>query len=263
MGRSPCRRSAAATSSFWTYRCPALAVSMRPSSWQVTAQRRNPILTMHGSDNLVGQAFRAGAARISAEERKRRQAGWRRSRHCGAHKPYLSARVSGDAIAGYLSIDPAVDPKHLNTPRAPDRESSCRRKHEQAARDHSRRQHHKDGRNASLGGDAKAGCESSADLTLYAARNDLVNSSCSRCFDFRPVKPSRGADRNAGPKTCSKLQYRQPESPAESNKSCPHPRMAKPDSTLRASRPQCQLHHLRHEERSYRHLIIANHRVGR
>lgn len=130
------------------------------------------ILTMHESDNLVGQAFRAGARgyllKSESDDKlmEALEALWR-------HKPYLSPNVSETLLQGYLSIDPSVDPKHL-TPRERQivklvAEGNTNKRIAiildvsiKTVETH---------RSAAM---RKLGAKSSADLTLYAARNDLV-----------------------------------------------------------------------------------------
>jgi DNA-binding NarL/FixJ family response regulator len=130
------------------------------------------ILTMHESDRLVGQALRAGARGYllkSESEDKLIEALEALSRH----QPYFSASVSETLLQGYLSAEAALDPKQL-TPR--ERQivklvaEGKTNKHIalilsvsiKTVETHRSSAMH------------KVGAKSSADLTLYAARNDLV-----------------------------------------------------------------------------------------
>jgi DNA-binding NarL/FixJ family response regulator len=130
------------------------------------------ILTMHESDQLVGQAFRAGARGylLKSESDDRLMdaldALWR-------HKPYFSPSVSETLLQGYLSFEPPSDPKHL-TPRERQivklvAEGNTNKRIAlilnvsiKTVETH---------RSAAM---RKLGAKSSADLTLYAARNNLV-----------------------------------------------------------------------------------------
>lgn len=130
------------------------------------------ILTMHESDRLVGQALRAGARGYllkSESEDKLIEALEALSRH----QPYFSSSVSETLLQGYLSAETALDPKQL-TPR--ERQivklvaEGKTNKHIalilgvsiKTVETHRSSAMH------------KVGAKSSADLTLYAARNDLV-----------------------------------------------------------------------------------------
>ena|SRR6478735_1017918 len=130
------------------------------------------ILTMHESDQLLSQAFRAGARGYllkSESDEKLMEALetlWRR-------KPYFSPDVSETLLQGFLSFEPALDPKHL-TPRERQivklvaegntnkRIALILKVSVKTVETH---------RSAAM---RKLGAKSSADLTLYAARNDLV-----------------------------------------------------------------------------------------
>ena len=130
------------------------------------------ILTMHESDQLVGEAFRAGARGYllkSESDDKLMDALdtlWR-------HKPYFSPNVSETLLQGYLSYELAADPRHL-TPRERQivklvaegntnkRIATILKVSIKTVETH---------RSAAM---RKLGARSSADLTLYAARNDLV-----------------------------------------------------------------------------------------
>ena len=130
------------------------------------------ILTMHESDRLVGQALRAGARGYllkSESEDKLIEA----LEALARHQPYFSASVSETLLQGYLSAEAALDPKQL-TPR--ERQivklvaEGKTNKHIalilsvsiKTVETHRSSAMH------------KVGAKSSADLTLYAARNDLV-----------------------------------------------------------------------------------------
>lgn len=131
------------------------------------------ILTMHESDQLVSQAVRAGARgyllKNESDEKlmEALDALWR-------HQPYFSPGVSETLLQGYLSaVDNASDPKRL-TPRERQivklvAEGNSNKKIAnildvsiKTVETH---------RSAAM---HKIGAKSSADLTLYAVRNDLV-----------------------------------------------------------------------------------------
>jgi DNA-binding NarL/FixJ family response regulator len=130
------------------------------------------ILTMHESDRLAGQALRAGARGYllkGESEDKRREALDALSRH----QPYFSPSVSETLLQGYLHSEPTHDLKQL-TPRE-------RQIVKLVAEGKSNKviaavlnlsiktvETH---RSAAM---HKVGAKSAADLTLYAARNDLV-----------------------------------------------------------------------------------------
>jgi DNA-binding NarL/FixJ family response regulator len=130
------------------------------------------ILTMHESDQLVGQALRAGARGYllkSESEEKLMEALEALSRH----QPYFSPSVSETLLHGYLNSEPASDPKQL-TPRERQivklvAEGNTNKRIAiilsvsiKTVETHRSSAMH------------KVGAKSSADLTLYAARNDLV-----------------------------------------------------------------------------------------
>jgi len=130
------------------------------------------ILTMHESDRLVGQALRAGARGYllkSESEEKLIEALEALSRH----QPYFSASVSETLLQGYLSAEAAIDPKQL-TPRERQivklvAEGKTNKRiaiilsvSVKTVETHRSSAMH------------KVGAKSSADLTLYAARNELV-----------------------------------------------------------------------------------------
>ena len=130
------------------------------------------ILTMHESDRLVGQALRAGARGYllkSESEDRLMEALEALSRH----QPYFSASVSETLLQGYLSAEAAADPKQL-TPRERQivklvAEGKTNKRIAlilsvsiKTVETHRSSAMH------------KVGAKSSADLTLYAARNDLV-----------------------------------------------------------------------------------------
>ena len=130
------------------------------------------ILTMHASDRLVGQALRAGARGYllkSESEEKLIEALEALSRH----QPYFSSSVSETLLQGYLSAEAATDPKQL-TPRERQivklvSEGKTNKRiaiilsvSVKTVETHRSSAMH------------KVGAKSSADLTLYAARNDLV-----------------------------------------------------------------------------------------
>jgi DNA-binding NarL/FixJ family response regulator len=130
------------------------------------------ILTMHESDLLIGTALRAGARGYilkSESDDKLMDALDALSRH----QPYFSSSVSETLLQGYLHSEPAADPKRL-TPRE-------RQIVKLVAEGHTNKriamilnvsiktvETH---RSAAM---HKVGAKSSADLTLYAARNDMV-----------------------------------------------------------------------------------------
>jgi DNA-binding NarL/FixJ family response regulator len=130
------------------------------------------ILTMHESDQLVGQALRSGARGYllkSESEEKLIEALEALSRH----QPYFSPTVSETLLQGYLNSEPAADPKQL-TPRERQivklvAEGKTNKRIAlilnvsiKTVETH---------RSAAM---HKVGAKSSADLTLYAARNNLV-----------------------------------------------------------------------------------------
>ena len=130
------------------------------------------ILTMHESDQMIGQAFRAGARGylLKSESDDKLmdalEALWR-------HKPYFSANVSETLLQGYLSSEPAADPKHLT------------RREQQIVKLVADGRTNKriaiildisiktveTHRSSAM---SKLGATSAADLTLYAVRNHLV-----------------------------------------------------------------------------------------
>ena len=130
------------------------------------------ILTMHESDRLAGQALRAGARGYllkGASEDKLMEALDALARH----QPYFSPSVSETLLQGYLHSEPTHDLKQL-TPRE-------RQIVKLVAEGKSNKviaavlnlsiktvETH---RSAAM---HKVGAKSAADLTLYAARNDLV-----------------------------------------------------------------------------------------
>ena len=130
------------------------------------------ILTMHESDQMVGQALRAGARGYllkSESEDKLMEALDALARH----QPYFSPSVSETLLQGYLHSEPTHDLKQL-TPRE-------RQIVKLVAEGKSNKviaavlnlsiktvETH---RSAAM---HKVGAKSAADLTLYAARNDLV-----------------------------------------------------------------------------------------
>jgi DNA-binding NarL/FixJ family response regulator len=130
------------------------------------------ILTMHESDRLVGQALRAGARgyllKSESEDRLIEAL-----EALARHQPYFSASVSETLLQGYLSAEAAVDPKQL-TPRERQivklvAEGKTNKRIAlilsvsiKTVETHRSSAMH------------KVGAKSSADLTLYAARNDLV-----------------------------------------------------------------------------------------
>jgi len=130
------------------------------------------ILTMHESDRLAGQALRAGARGYllkGESEDKLMEALDALSRH----QPYFSPSVSETLLQGYLHSEPTHDLKQL-TPR--ERQivklvaegksnkviASVLNLSIKTVETH---------RSAAM---HKVGAKSAADLTLYAARNDLV-----------------------------------------------------------------------------------------
>jgi DNA-binding NarL/FixJ family response regulator len=130
------------------------------------------ILTMHESDRLAGQALRAGARGYllkGESEDKLMEALEALSRH----QPYFSPSVSETLLQGYLHSEPTHDLKQL-TPR--ERQivklvaegksnkviASILNLSIKTVETH---------RSAAM---HKVGAKSAADLTLYAARNDLV-----------------------------------------------------------------------------------------
>ena len=130
------------------------------------------ILTMHESDRLAGQALRAGARGYllkGESEDKLMEALEALSRH----QPYFSPSVSETLLQGYLHSEPTHDLKQL-TPR--ERQivklvaegksnkviASVLNLSIKTVETH---------RSAAM---HKVGAKSAADLTLYAARNDLV-----------------------------------------------------------------------------------------
>jgi DNA-binding NarL/FixJ family response regulator len=130
------------------------------------------IFTMHESDQLVGQAFRAGARgyllKSESDEKlmEALEALWR-------HKPYFSSNVSETLLQGYLNSQPEADPRQL-TPRERQivklvAEGNTNKRIAiilnvsiKTVETH---------RSAAM---RKLNAKSSAELTLYAARNDLV-----------------------------------------------------------------------------------------
>lgn len=130
------------------------------------------ILTMHESDQLVGQALRAGARGylLKSESEDKLMEALEALAH---HHPYFSPSVSETLLQGYLNAEAAVDPKRL-TPRERQivklvaegktnkRIAILLRVSIKTVETH---------RSAAM---RKIGAKSSADLTLYAARNDLV-----------------------------------------------------------------------------------------
>jgi DNA-binding NarL/FixJ family response regulator len=130
------------------------------------------ILTMHESDRLIGQALRAGARGYllkSESEDKLIEA----LEALARHQPYFSASVSETLLQGYLSAEAALDPKQL-TPRE--------RQIVKLVAEGKTNKHIALILNVSIktvethrsSAMHKVGAKSSADLTLYAARNDLV-----------------------------------------------------------------------------------------
>jgi DNA-binding NarL/FixJ family response regulator len=130
------------------------------------------ILTMHESGPLVAQALRAGARGylLKSESEDRLMEALEALAH---HDPYFSASVSETLLQGYLSIDSSSDPKAL-TPRERQivklvaegktnkRIAIVLRVSIKTVETHRASAMH------------KVGARSSADLTLYAVRNDLV-----------------------------------------------------------------------------------------
>ena len=130
------------------------------------------ILTMHESDQLVGQALRAGARGylLKSESEEKLVDALKALSH---HQPYFSPTVSEALLKGYLSDDPAADPKQL-TPRerqivklVAEGKTNKRIALILSVSVKTVETH----RSAAM---RKIGAKSSADLTLYAARNDLV-----------------------------------------------------------------------------------------
>jgi DNA-binding NarL/FixJ family response regulator len=130
------------------------------------------ILTMHESDRLAGQALRAGARGYllkGESEDKLMEALDALSRH----QPYFSPSVSETLLQGYLHSEPTHDLKQL-TPRE-------RQIVKLVAEGKSNKviasvlslsiKTFETHRSAAM---HKVGAKSAADLTLYAARNDLV-----------------------------------------------------------------------------------------
>jgi DNA-binding NarL/FixJ family response regulator len=130
------------------------------------------ILTMHESDRLAGQVLRAGARGYllkSESEGKLMEALEALSRH----RSYFSPCVSETLLQGYLNSSPSLDLKQL-TPRERQivklvaegktnkRIAMLLNVSIKTVETH---------RSAAM---HKVGAKSSADLTLYAARNDLV-----------------------------------------------------------------------------------------
>jgi DNA-binding NarL/FixJ family response regulator len=130
------------------------------------------ILTMHESDRLAGQALRAGARGYllkGESEDKLMEA----LEALARHQPYFSPSVSETLLQGYLHSEPTHDLKQL-TPR--ERQivklvaegksnkviASVLNLSIKTVETH---------RSAAM---HKVGAKSAADLTLYAARNDLV-----------------------------------------------------------------------------------------
>lgn len=130
------------------------------------------ILTMHESGPLVAQALRAGARGylLKSESEDRLMEALEA---LSEHHPYFSASVSETLLQGYLSIDSSTDPKAL-TPRERQivklvaegktnkRIAIILRVSIKTVETHRASAMH------------KVGAKSSADLTLYAVRNDLV-----------------------------------------------------------------------------------------
>jgi DNA-binding NarL/FixJ family response regulator len=130
------------------------------------------ILTMHESDKLAGQALRAGARGYllkNESEEKLMEALEALSRH----QPYFSPSVSETLLQGYLHSEPVHDLKQLTARERQIVKLVAEGKSNKAiaailnlsiktVETH---------RSAAM---HKVGAKSSADLTLYAARNDLV-----------------------------------------------------------------------------------------
>jgi DNA-binding NarL/FixJ family response regulator len=130
------------------------------------------ILTMHESDQMVGQALRAGARGYlikSESEEKLMEA----LEALARHQAYFSPSVSETLLMGYLNAEPQKDAKQL-TPRERQivklvAEGKTNKRiaiilnvSVKTVETHRSSAMH------------KIGAKSSADLTLYAARNDLV-----------------------------------------------------------------------------------------
>jgi DNA-binding NarL/FixJ family response regulator len=130
------------------------------------------ILTMHEGDQFVAQALRAGARGylLKSESEEKLMDALEALSH---HQPYFSPSVSETLLQGYLNSEPAIDPKRL-TPRERQivklvaegktnkRIALLLQVSVKTVETH---------RSAAM---RKIGAKSSADLTLYAARNDLV-----------------------------------------------------------------------------------------
>ena len=130
------------------------------------------ILTMHESGRLVGQALRAGARGylLKSESEDKLMDALEALSH---HHPYFSASVSETLLQGYLSAEATSDPKQL-TPRERQivklvAEGKTNKRIAlilsvsiKTVETHRSSAMH------------KIGAKSSADLTLYAVRNDLV-----------------------------------------------------------------------------------------
>ena len=173
MRRWQSRRRSGPISSSWTCRCLNLGgIDATIQLRKILPGVEILILTMHESDQLVGQALRAGARGYllkSESEDKLMEA----LEALSNHQPYFSPSVSETLLQGYLNSEPTVDPKQL-TPRerqivklvAEGRPTSASRSSSASASRRSKR----------IGPSAmhKIGAKSSADLTLYAARNELV-----------------------------------------------------------------------------------------
>lgn len=130
------------------------------------------ILTMHESDRLAGQVLRAGARgyllKNEGEERLIEAL-----EALSRHQPYFSPSVSETLLQGYLNSEPTFDLKQL-TPRERQivklvaegktnkRIAAILNLSIKTVETH---------RSAAM---HKVGAKSAADLTLYAARNDLV-----------------------------------------------------------------------------------------
>lgn len=130
------------------------------------------ILTMHEGDQLVGQALRAGARGylVKSESEDKLIEAIEALAH---HHPYFSPSVSETLLQGYLNSEPAADPKQL-TPRerqivklVAEGKSNKRIAIILSVSIKTVETH----RSSAM---HKVGAKSSADLTLYAARNNLV-----------------------------------------------------------------------------------------
>ncbi len=130
------------------------------------------ILTMHESDELVGQALRAGARGYllkSESDTKLVEA----LEALAKHKPFFSPGVSETLLKGFLSSKAAADPKRLTTRERQIvklvAEGNTNKKIAtflnvsiKTVETH---------RSSAM---QKIGAKSSADLTMYAARNSLI-----------------------------------------------------------------------------------------